>query len=97
MKKLVSLALTLAIFASVSTFAQYGGWGGSTYSNNGGSYPSSSLVRDLCSNGDKSPSTFDGTCGDVLGSGLLVTGPQTKIIKKKRMISFTRLLLNLFR
>lgn len=92
MKKLVSLVLAFAILASNVSFAQYGG-GGASYSSNGGGFTPYALVRDLCSNGDRSPSFYDGTCGWAFGSELLVTGPTAvKIVKKKRRVSFTRLL-----
>lgn len=93
MKKLVSLVVAIAVLASNVSFAQYGGGGASYSSNNAGGYTSFALVRDLCSNGDRSPSYFDGTCGWAFGNELLVTGPTAvKIVKKKRRISFTRLL-----
>lgn len=86
MKKL-SLAIALLFLASNVSFAQYGGGitqlnGGSTYNSNAGWYPTYTLSRDICSNGDRSPSYYDGTCGDTLVANdlnttdLLVTGPQ---------------------
>lgn len=91
MKKLLMVAVCAVVLWSSYTFAQYPGWG-STYSPSAG-YSTFALNRDICTNGDTSLSLFDGLCGDV-GSQLLVTGPNSNLVKKvkRRRISFTRLI-----
>ena len=95
MKKVLALVLIALVSFSSVGFAQYGwgGWGGWSSNGWGGSI-SFALNRDVCPNGDKTPSIFDGSCGDSITDQLLVTWP-TKKIKKKRRISFTKFLLRL--
>lgn len=92
MKKLLSVGICAVALCSSFAFAQYWG-GGSTYSPSAG-YSTFALTRDVCTNLDRSPSIYDGSCGDVAGSQLLVTGPNGNLVKKikRRRISFTRLL-----
>lgn len=81
MKKfLLTITCAILIIANI-WFAQYGWWW-AAYSSFWGWYPSYALSRDICSNGDKSPSFFDWSCGDTLlanefnNQDLLVTGPR---------------------
>ncbi len=105
-----TLLTWIAVFAFAvfwsSAFAQYGwgggGWGGGTFNGNGGNSVFA-LLRDVCPNGDLSPSFYDRVCGNGilatndLFTGLLITGPEGNIstlIKryKKRLVKFTKFL-----
>lgn len=79
MKKIISATFVLALGVQTLAFAQYG-WS-AYYPVSVGWSTSFALTRDICTNGDKSPSFFDGSCGDMVDSEtvsdeLLVTGPR---------------------
>ncbi|MFA7285132.1 MAG: hypothetical protein WC004_04925, partial [Candidatus Absconditabacterales bacterium] len=66
------------VMTGISAFAQYGGGGGGGGGSFGGSPGVFALNRDVCPNGDFSPSFYDGNCGNGIlaqQTDLLVTGP----------------------